>query len=385
MIELGLLKRRAGFKDVYRFLGIDVAIRSDDRRLLDDFRKVYRRFAIEDSSSEKLSFWILSAAAGPGRCCLIAGEKLFVLESPAVVPHLYFFLFNFITEEVRDYFIIHAGVVALGGRGILVSAPSMVGKTTLIFSLVLKGFEFLSDELAPIHRKSLLIEPFPRSIGLRFRALALFPGLKERAKGLVTVETPEESKVMVDVEAEGLARVAGPCRPAVVIFLEPQLEQQDGEPSHRYLELSLNTLPDAFLGKLRTIPGVVDAARLADRDIPTCRLTLEKKARIVKELDSLCAAEGILVSRSIPGATRPPDYSRPPALRPIEKKEGLLELARNLQGGPQSKLFEAHGGSPSRLLFELAEVARDVDFFAMRVGRLEEMTDLIWELARRKT
>jgi hypothetical protein len=380
MADIDRLTKRAGLQEAYRFFGLDVTIRSDDRQVLADFRKIYRRFAVPGPPGAGLTFTILTPAEGMPHFCLIAGRQIYTLDSLELLPNIYFFLLNFITGAVRDYFLIHAGVVAMRGRAIVVSAPSMVGKTTLILSLLLRGLEFLSDELAPIQKDTHLIEPFPRSLGLRARTVDLFPALREKCGGLSTIESGGERKVMVDVEREGLAPLGKPCAPALVIFLTPQMEREGEEPA-RFLELCLNMLPDSVLRKMKRIPGVIDAVRLPERPIPTCRLILEKDARIVKELDALCLRESLFISRSLPGATAAPDYNRPPVLRPLSKADGALGLARNLQSGAQSALFEAHGGSIPRLVFALAGLAENVDFFTLQVGRLQEMTELIVKLA----
>lgn len=73
---------------------------------------------------------------------------------------------------------VHAGVVAKGGRAILLPAPPDHGKTTLVAGLVLAGFEFLSDEAAPIDPETLRVRPFPRPLVISPRTMALLPGLE---------------------------------------------------------------------------------------------------------------------------------------------------------------------------------------------------------------
>jgi len=54
-----------------------------------------------------------------------------------------FIIFKFLIEEVKDYFLVHAGAVSWERKGLIVSAPCGFGKTTLIIELVKRGFSFL--------------------------------------------------------------------------------------------------------------------------------------------------------------------------------------------------------------------------------------------------
>lgn len=73
--------------------------------------------------------------------------------------------------------ILHAGCVAKRKRAILLSAPSQAGKSTLTLSLVKQGWDYLSDELAPVHLDNWYVQPYPCPISLRAGAELLFPDL----------------------------------------------------------------------------------------------------------------------------------------------------------------------------------------------------------------
>ena len=69
--------------------------------------------------------------------------------------------------ERRDLFFLHAAAVARGSQVIVLTAPSGTGKSTLVLSLVEKGLEYLSDELAPIDLRTLAVEPYPHALCLK--------------------------------------------------------------------------------------------------------------------------------------------------------------------------------------------------------------------------
>jgi hypothetical protein len=79
------------------------------------------------------------------------------------------------------YLLFHAGVVARGGRGVLLAAPSGSGKTTLVTGLVHAGFSFLSDEIAVVDGAGGTALPFGRAACIKPGAIHLlqssFPAL----------------------------------------------------------------------------------------------------------------------------------------------------------------------------------------------------------------
>ncbi len=72
---------------------------------------------------------------------------------------------------------IHAGVVGRDGQAILIAGRSGRGKTTLVLSLLRRGFDLLSDELALVGPDDRTILAYPRGLHVRPQALGLFPEL----------------------------------------------------------------------------------------------------------------------------------------------------------------------------------------------------------------
>ena len=72
---------------------------------------------------------------------------------------------------------IHAGVVALDGRAVLVAGRSGRGKTTLVLGLLRRGLDLLSDELALVAPDNRTVLAYPRGLHVRPAALELFPEL----------------------------------------------------------------------------------------------------------------------------------------------------------------------------------------------------------------
>jgi hypothetical protein len=68
--------------------------------------------------------------------------------------------------KARDRIFIHAGVVARGGRAVVLPGPSLSGKTTLVAALVRNGAAYFSDEFAVLDAEG-RVHPYPKPLSLR--------------------------------------------------------------------------------------------------------------------------------------------------------------------------------------------------------------------------
>ena len=75
-----------------------------------------------------------------------------------------------------DLLFLHAAVLELEGRAIVLVGDPGSGKTTLAYSLLERGLGYLSDELAPVDLASATVMPYPRALWLK-RAPDCPPGL----------------------------------------------------------------------------------------------------------------------------------------------------------------------------------------------------------------
>jgi hypothetical protein len=83
--------------------------------------------------------------------------------------------------SVKDYLLFHAAVVGLPtGQTLVLPAPTGRGKSTLVAGLILRGFTYLSDELAPLDPITRRIYPYERPIALHRSSVDLLPGLSSR-------------------------------------------------------------------------------------------------------------------------------------------------------------------------------------------------------------
>ncbi len=72
----------------------------------------------------------------------------------------------FISEASRTHAFIHAGVVAVDGRAIVIPGPTLSGKSALVAALIVDGARYYSDEWALLDPRG-LVHPYPRKLSLR--------------------------------------------------------------------------------------------------------------------------------------------------------------------------------------------------------------------------
>jgi hypothetical protein len=105
----------------------------------------------------------------------------------AAVPAVQRALDEAVVERQVEMAIVHAGVVALGGRAILLPGPSLAGKSTMVAALVRRGATYLSDEYALIGADG-RVHPYPRSLLLRDPQGAVRPRRAADLPGAVALE-----------------------------------------------------------------------------------------------------------------------------------------------------------------------------------------------------
>jgi hypothetical protein len=73
---------------------------------------------------------------------------------------------QYVAEHAPEHVFLHAGVVAVGGVGIVIPAATMSGKSVLVEALVRAGALYVSDEYAAVAGDGRL-HPYPKPIVLR--------------------------------------------------------------------------------------------------------------------------------------------------------------------------------------------------------------------------
>ena len=126
-------------------------------------------------------------------------------------------LLTTIASLAEGHGLFHGGVVSMNGAGLVLAAPSEMGKTTLTLELVRRGCGFLSDEVACLSHETGVLEPFPRQLNLRGASRELL-GLELPTGLLPDGSDPDPDEVSVDIEDLLPGSLAGPCPMRYLIF-----------------------------------------------------------------------------------------------------------------------------------------------------------------------
>lgn len=174
MERLDRLGWAAGFS--FTSFGVRVGIRSTDptvlSRLVDLLPPRWRGSRLRD-----VDLLYSFRVGGPGSRAGLRNFHLLWAESDqiaragefeALLPAFHRDLHLWIAAEARRLTFVHAGVVDIDGRLVLLPGRSFTGKSTLVAELVRRGALYFSDEYAVIDRQG-RVYPYPRPLQIRSR------------------------------------------------------------------------------------------------------------------------------------------------------------------------------------------------------------------------
>lgn len=366
-----------------RFFDLEALIRSDSCTYIDLFTQMYRRFQIETLSTlprPPLECQVLTTARNPwGKSVLLLDREVYPLHDPRLLEgYVYERILSAIVARVRSHFLIHAGVVAYQGHGIILAADSFHGKTTLVLELVRRGFTFLSDEMAALSRSDRRVHSFPRSLRIRPGTLEL-AGFPEVANG-----APEWlGKLLLDIESirpDSLGESAAIKH--IVILRDPaETTWQPLDYADQEVGILVDRVDRAFLAAVRRIAGVIAVRVDTDRGYPLLKVCAAHRTVVLSQIEVMCQERQIAVLGVKKRVDRRPDFKSPAQLKPIPRSQAVMELLQRFLGGHKSALLQDDfAGSSARLFVELAAIVGQAKCYQLNVGPLHDMADLVSDL-----
>jgi len=233
----------------FRALSSSVIVRSQWPEVLAELREVLASFASNDAAGA--SVIEASRIQGPFPCRLVVdGEHVADFDRPdLVVGQVVIHLTQRAAEQAREHVTLHAGAVSQGGAAaILVGSPD-AGKSTLTAALVRDGFDYLSDELAPIGFADGLVHPFARPLVLDGRSAALVLG-----PALDAGMTNRRNHIGHDLIRPGSTGVAAPVRWLIApVFTEGARARLEPMSAAEALHLVLGQSFNAFVHGNRAV------------------------------------------------------------------------------------------------------------------------------------
>ena len=178
-----------------------------------------------------------------------------------------------------DLFFIHGAALSVAERCVIISAASGSGKSSLAWFMSHNGFDYLSDELAPVDPASLHVEPYPHALCLKNKPLSE-PALPDSTQYTdVTFHVPA-----YELPIRALDR---PCPLSFLVFIDGSMNGRDlvsrpigsAEAAARLYSNGLNHLSHRGDG----LPVVVDMASA----VPSYLMsggTVEERAQAIRDL-----------------------------------------------------------------------------------------------------
>jgi hypothetical protein len=155
-------------KLVFRMIGCLVAIKCRDRPAAELISANFAAMQIHQAVDPDLEYEIRRQPDGSQFCLARRGRELI---TAADESELLFIVEKELTIELqklrRKLYFLHAAALSLAGRGLLITAASGTGKSTTAWALLHHGFNYLSDELAPVDLDSLRLQPYPHALCLK--------------------------------------------------------------------------------------------------------------------------------------------------------------------------------------------------------------------------
>jgi hypothetical protein len=362
-----------------RFFDLEARIQSDSATFIDLFARMYRRFRVDDARTlqrpKEFAVWTRSDNPWGHPVMILDGEVRRLSDLTLLEGYLYDGILSGIVSRVRSHFLIHAGVVASHGRGVVLVADSSHGKTTLVLELVRRGFSFLSDEMAALGREDRHVHPFPRSLRVRPGTLEM-TGFPEAAEGAAEWL----GKLFLDIDEIQPGSMSQPVPIGhVVILRDPAgVESADSESPERELGVLVDRLDQSLLTAVRDVEGVSDVRSTVERGYPALRLRAVHRMAALAEIETICDQQGVLLLDINKRAESQPDFQTPARLEPLSGSVAVMELLRRFQGGHKSALLqEEFDGNAARLFMELAALVGQASCHQLYVGPLVDMADLV--------
>jgi len=365
----------------YRICGQVLRLRCDSPAYARSFEAAFGQLRCDDASCHDRvnDITFLTRAVGPGgfpALIDLRDARLRVFAYENVEPTQLFSCLAFLEKgmlPLQDHVILHGAVLEHDDAVTAIVGRTHSGKSTLGLRLALEpGFSFLSDEYCPIRLADGVVEPFPRSLGLRRQARLLLA-----QRGALAADVLASAALQIDVDPgniRGLRIGGGGLLRSIVILSGEGVAALHGE--RRLLDLQF--VNPSVLGDLRAIAGVLAVQVIAEPAGfgTTVAIDVATSARVADDIIRVCRVDHRMELVSfLPANACRPDFTRPPVLKALAPVRGIIEVLRYVVN--HAALARRLGNGYPRLLDCLASRLGGVRFFSLCPGPLEETSRLL--------
>jgi len=349
------------YKKYYRILDADVCIESDSESFLNEFDYDYGWFRTE-SLIPSLSFSVMLDGNEKDTAIYWNNQVFSLAGHTGKNRCAYQIILKEIFNNIREFILLHAGVVADSGESLILAGAPGLGKTTAVLELLKNGFTLYSDDFCPIHKITGLVHPFPRSLWK-----------VADPKSMETLHSSRKNKIPLRPDELGYPVGDSPAKIKTLICLD-QGELSGDE--FYLLGIGIKNGDDSVICDLKKLDGV--SAKRTDNEFSDwCVRYPQHKGLTVKIREILeHHKSGIWsVFREDPVS---PDFSRKPVLTKIPVHEAAFRLIKDLKN---EAFFNS---TPSSLMMMLSAFLNDVSCYRLSVGNLDVMRKMLLSLSERQ-
>jgi hypothetical protein len=156
-------------------LGIAVRLRTNDPELARRLAVCYGASLASAAEGGSVLDAVLERVDEGWRVLVAGRDEALERDATAALRRFNHELMHGVMLGRPDLYFVHAAVVELGGRGLVLPGLSQAGKSTLALALLARGARYLSDELLAYEPRRKLAHAFPRAPKIRDVCAAYFP------------------------------------------------------------------------------------------------------------------------------------------------------------------------------------------------------------------
>ena len=361
----------------FNWCGRRLRIRSNTMLPLRRFSEKYDLLLLDTDSPgaapERTITCVHERTAGGRTVTFLVDDLAYRTSDATLIRDLHLTLAHLALVSTKSHYMLHAACLCRRQKAMVICGASRKGKSTLTTSLAARGMGCLSDEIAPIDRKTGLVEPFPLHLGIRpgpgRRLVKDIPGRNVSHRG--------DRKKLIDPQHLAGGRVTEPVPLAVVVFLSETTSTGAVTPSTFAgdVKVSFPAVPPRFKRDLLSETGatLVDRTRLGER-LVALSLEVPEPGPFLARVYRVCDRHGIPLAGLQYEDLEPVDFSKEPSLMELRPSIGVIELLKRMSPSQKKNLVDTEmGGALPRLVSEMARITADVGFYRISSGRLDLM------------
>jgi hypothetical protein len=377
--QINKVKEAAHYCAHFQFFGVRLGLAADTAEAVEVFSAMYRNFAALPQQAPHIMCYIQRTAEACDKPIALINDRAYQLfEDELFMSHAHMIIFQQVLDSIDDHMLIHAGVAAREGRGVIISGPSTYGKSTLMLELVSRGYQFLSDEFCPIKLDTFTVSAFPRSIGLR--ESSPFINRVDKINCFLLKNIGRGEKYLVNCD-DLFPDSRGSCCKAEYLILLRNGKSISSSLESSTIDLAMYHDNQAVVDEICGHHGIVLVGNYIESDYVVYRFSIPLQNGLTKTFSDICARYANQIFYQERVTQEEADFTAVPQLRRIARSAASLELLKNLRNRSScSRLLDAYNGKSSRLLFAIGEFLNRVDCYEMTTGPLIKMADLIEEL-----